>query len=170
MAVFRWQRPTRLEVLLSFRRWKYTPWVTISMRKIVGGVVRHRDLVTEIKTTIFFPGVFVGDSRKFMLANFPLYSIFMPELHSLYSKLSNGNGVVKIYSSCILWGMHGFGHWSKHHSTRKESYMTIGLLTTVENWNDDLPAVWATSGKLICSHIFQTQFGRVSVHSTRIWS
>ena len=33
---------------------KYTLKVTISMREIVGGVVRYRDLVTKIKITKFF--------------------------------------------------------------------------------------------------------------------
>ena len=42
-------------------------WVTISMWEIVGGVVRHHDLVVKMK---FFPTVFVRDSRKFMLAKF----------------------------------------------------------------------------------------------------
>ena len=40
-------------------------WVTISMWEIVGGVVRHRDIVVKIKITNFFLSVFVGDSRKF---------------------------------------------------------------------------------------------------------
>ena len=53
---------------------KYTLRVTIPMQEIVGGVVRYCDLVAKIKIAKFFPGVFVGDSRKFVLAkNFPLY-------------------------------------------------------------------------------------------------
>ena len=31
------------------------------MQEIVGGVVRHRDLVAKIKIAKFFPGMFVGD-------------------------------------------------------------------------------------------------------------
>ena len=57
-----------METLLSFRR--YTPWVTISVREIVGGVDRHRDLVAKKKiANFFFPGVLVIRenlcSRKF---------------------------------------------------------------------------------------------------------
>ena len=40
--------------------------VTVLMREIVGGVVRHRDRVTKLK--IVFLGVFVGD---FCLQTFP---------------------------------------------------------------------------------------------------
>ena len=65
-----------MEILLSFWRWKYTLWVTISMRKIVGGVVRHCYLVAKIKIAkFFFSGVFVGDSRKFMLAKISRYAV-----------------------------------------------------------------------------------------------
>ena len=35
--------------------------VTISVRDIVGAVVRDCDLVTKLKIVKFFPGVFVGD-------------------------------------------------------------------------------------------------------------
>ena len=47
------------------------------MREIVEGVVRHRDLVAKIKIVDFFPGVFVGDSRKFVLAKIFRYTVFM---------------------------------------------------------------------------------------------
>ena len=40
-----------VEILLSFQR--YTQWVTISMREIVGGVDRHHDLVTKIEIAKF---------------------------------------------------------------------------------------------------------------------
>ena len=42
-----------VEILLSFRRWKYTLWVTNFKREIVGGVARH-DLVAQIKIAKFF--------------------------------------------------------------------------------------------------------------------
>ena len=49
--------------------------VTVSMWEFVGGVVR-RDLVAKIKITQkFFPSVFVGDSRKFMLAKISHYVV-----------------------------------------------------------------------------------------------
>ena len=42
----------------------------------VGGVVRYCDLVAKIKIAKFFPGMFVGDSRKICAhINFPLYGI-----------------------------------------------------------------------------------------------
>ena len=46
-----------------------------STGEIVGGVVRHRDLVAKKKIAkFFFPGVFVGTSLKFMAREkFPLY-------------------------------------------------------------------------------------------------
>ena len=49
--------------------------VTISMWEIVGGVVRYCDLVAKIHTAKFFPGVFVGDSRKFVLAKISRYVV-----------------------------------------------------------------------------------------------
>ena len=53
------------------------------MREIVGGVVRYRDLVAKIKIAKFFPGEFVGDSRKFVLAKISRYTVLfgMPSLH-----------------------------------------------------------------------------------------
>ena len=45
------------------------------MREIVGGVVRYRDLVAKIKSRNFFPGEFVGDSRKFVLAKISRYTV-----------------------------------------------------------------------------------------------
>ena len=36
-----------------------------------------RDLVTKIKTAKIFSGVFVGDSRKFMLAKIFRYTVYM---------------------------------------------------------------------------------------------
>ena len=47
------------------------------MREIVGCVVRYCDLVVKIKITnfFFFPGMFVGDSRKFMLAKNSCYMV-----------------------------------------------------------------------------------------------
>ena len=60
-----------MEILLSFRCWKCTLWVTNSMREILGGAVRHCDLVVKIKITRnFFSGVFIGDLRN-IIANFP---------------------------------------------------------------------------------------------------
>ena len=65
-----------VEILLSFRRWKCTLWVTISMREIVEGAVRHCDLVAKIKIAKkFFSGVFVSDSRKFMFAKISRYTV-----------------------------------------------------------------------------------------------
>ena len=50
--------------------------VTISMRDIVGAVVRDCDLVAKLKIMKFFPGVFVGDLQEFMLVKIsPLYGI-----------------------------------------------------------------------------------------------
>ena len=46
------------------------------MREIVGGVVGYRDLVAKIKIANFFPGVFVGDSRKFVLAKISRYTVY----------------------------------------------------------------------------------------------
>ena len=44
----------------------------------VGGVVRHRDLVAKIKIAKnFFSGLFVGDSRTFMLAKISRYTVVM---------------------------------------------------------------------------------------------
>ena len=45
------------------------------MRQIVGGVVRYRDLVAKIKIAKFFSCVFVGDSRKFVLAKISRYTV-----------------------------------------------------------------------------------------------
>ena len=42
--------------------------VAISMRKIIRGVTRNRDLIKNHE--IFFPGMFVGDSQKLMLTKF----------------------------------------------------------------------------------------------------
>ena len=53
--------------------------VTISMWEIVGGVVRYRDLVVKIKIAKFFPGVFVGDSRKFVLAKISRYTVYITQ-------------------------------------------------------------------------------------------
>ena len=44
------------------------------MREILGGAVRHCDLVVKIKITKFFSGVFIGDLRL-LSQTFPLYSI-----------------------------------------------------------------------------------------------
>ena len=43
------------------------------MHEIVEGVVRDRDLVAKLRIQNFFPGMFVGDSRKFMLVKFIQY-------------------------------------------------------------------------------------------------
>ena len=46
------------------------------MRKIVGGVVGYRDLVAKIKKSRnIFPGVFVGDLQKFVLAKISRYTV-----------------------------------------------------------------------------------------------
>ena len=45
------------------------------MREIVGGVLRYRDLVAKINIAKFFPGVFFGDSRKFVLAKISHYTV-----------------------------------------------------------------------------------------------
>ena len=51
-------------------------WVTISMREIVGGVVRHCDFVVEIKCEIYFMSCL-----SLIRENFLLYSmLFYPEL------------------------------------------------------------------------------------------
>ena len=60
-----------MEILLLFRRWKWL-WVTISMREIVGGVVRHCDLVAKITKSFFWR---IGDSQKFMLAKISCYTV-----------------------------------------------------------------------------------------------
>ena len=70
-GVFCLQRPTCFD-----KRGNLTIVLTLKIHavghhfhaRIVEGVVRHRDLVAKIKITKFFPGMFVGDSRKFMLA------------------------------------------------------------------------------------------------------
>ena len=58
MALFRRQRPTRFDDkrgnLTIVSTLKITPWVTISTGEIVGGVVRHRDLVAKNKNREFF--------------------------------------------------------------------------------------------------------------------
>ena len=67
---------TITKVCVKFWRWKYMPWVTISIQEIVGGVVRHHDLVAKIKITkYFFHGMFVGDSWKFMLVKISRYTV-----------------------------------------------------------------------------------------------
>ena len=48
-----------VEILLSFWCWKDTLRLTISMREIVGGEVRHCDLVAKRKIAKFFSGVLV---------------------------------------------------------------------------------------------------------------
>ena len=49
-------------------------------RKIVGGVVLDRDQIVKLKITNFFlPGVFVSDSRKFMLAKISRYTVYILE-------------------------------------------------------------------------------------------
>ena len=53
---------------------KYTLRVTISMREIVGGVVRYHDLVAKIKIAKFFPGVLVI-RKKFVLAKISRYTV-----------------------------------------------------------------------------------------------
>ena len=42
-------------------------WVTISMWEIVGGVVRHRDIVVKIKITNFFLVCLLVIREKFLL-------------------------------------------------------------------------------------------------------
>ena len=44
------------------------------MWEIVGGVVRHCDLVAKVKITKFFPW-HVGDSQKFILAKISPYTV-----------------------------------------------------------------------------------------------
>ena len=77
MAVFHWQRPTcfdKREILLSFWCWKCTLWVTISMREIVGGAVRHCDLVAKKKSQNFFLACW-WFAKIYARKNFPLYGI-----------------------------------------------------------------------------------------------
>ena len=45
------------------------------MREIVGCVVRYCDLVKIKIANFFFPGMFVGDSRKFMLVKISHYMV-----------------------------------------------------------------------------------------------
>ena len=45
------------------------------MWEIIGGVARHHDLVAKIKIVKFFPGMFDGDSQKFMLAKISCYTV-----------------------------------------------------------------------------------------------
>ena len=79
MAVFCLQRPTRFDS----KRGNLTIVLTLKIHavghhfhaRIVEGVVRHRDLVAKIKIVKFFPGVFVGDSRKFMFAKISHYTV-----------------------------------------------------------------------------------------------
>ena len=48
------------------------------LREIVGGVVRHCDLVMKIMHIyIYFFLAFVGDSRKFMLSKISRYTVFL---------------------------------------------------------------------------------------------
>ena len=47
------------------------PWVTISMPEIVGDVTLSR----KEKSQNFFPGVFVDDLQKFMLAKISRYTV-----------------------------------------------------------------------------------------------
>ena len=42
-------------------------WVTISMWEIVGGVVRHRDIVVKIKITNFFLVCLLVIGKNFLL-------------------------------------------------------------------------------------------------------
>ena len=69
MAVFRQQRPTRIDKcgnLTIVSTLKIPAVGHHFVGEVVGGAVRHRDLVAKSRN--FFSGVFVGDSRKFMLA------------------------------------------------------------------------------------------------------
>ena len=45
------------------------------MWEIVGGVVRYRDLVAKKKLRNFFPGMFFGDSLKFVLTKISRYTV-----------------------------------------------------------------------------------------------
>ena len=47
------------------------------MQEIVGGVVRHHDLVAKMKIAKFFLAMFVRDSRKFMLAKISHYTVYL---------------------------------------------------------------------------------------------
>ena len=59
------------------------------MRKIVGGVVRYRDLVAKIKIAKLFSWR-VGDSRKFVLAKISRYTVTASD------------------DSCVRGGQHGY--------------------------------------------------------------
>ena len=55
---------------------KYTlSVVTVLTWEIVWGVVRRRNHVAKLKIAKFFLGLFVGDSRKFMLAKISCYTV-----------------------------------------------------------------------------------------------
>ena len=79
-----------ISVLTSYCRLtlKYTLRVTISMREIVGGVVRYRDLVAKIKIAKFFSWR-VGDSRKFVLAKISRYTVHLAV--PIMGKLTSGH-------------------------------------------------------------------------------
>ena len=78
MVVFHRQRPTRfdkrgnLTIILMLKM--HAVAIIISMGKIVGGAVRHCDLVAKIKIAKFFFW-HVGDSQKFMLAKISRYTV-----------------------------------------------------------------------------------------------
>ena len=54
------------------------------MPETVGGVVRNRDLVV-LKSQNFFPGVFIGDSQKFILMKISSYSVDMYKTFSSHN-------------------------------------------------------------------------------------
>ena len=74
--VFRQQRPTHVDKRVSrFNVEIHAGRVAVSMRGIVGGVVRVRDPVTELKSRKFFPALYFDDLRKFILAKVSHYTV-----------------------------------------------------------------------------------------------
>ena len=65
--------------------------VTVLMRETVGGLVRRSDRVAKLKTRNLFLGVFVGDSRKFMLAKISRYTVLFPVFDLLRKKAALTN-------------------------------------------------------------------------------
>ena len=49
--------------------------------EIVGGVVIGHDLVAKLKTAKIFPGMFEGDSGKFVLAKISRYTVCLSTLY-----------------------------------------------------------------------------------------
>ena len=78
-------------------------WVIISMWEIVGGVVRHCDIVVKIKITNFFLSVFVGDSQKFPAIQYVVHvssSVYTVSCHQMIAR--DKLCILQGYLNCVM--------------------------------------------------------------------